>query len=147
MSFTFLVVDERRIGPEATSPGAIRALIGRHGADWGRAEASEADLVTVFRVLDGFARTKTLLATLATRGSPRHVLLASMEPWRLGWFEAGLVPPLHAVLRGSGPRIARTMAGLGDSAELLSYRFTSTLEEARLRGAAVAILHPAPQRA
>ena len=143
MTFTFYVVDEKHFGPEVTTAGAIHDLLQRHGADWGSAEAGESELVAMFRILDGVARTRTLLATLALRGSPRHVLLASLEPWRLGYFEAHMVPLVNTVLRVQAARISAAMAERGDTAELLHYRFAATLDEARSRAAAVAIRHRA----
>ena len=141
MIFTCYVIDEKRLGPELSSPGAILTQLQRYGADWGTAEASEEQLMAMFGVLDRFAGTRTLLATLARRGSPRHALLASLEPWRMGYFQAGLVRHLHVVLRSRADAIGSAMAMIGDAAELLCYRFTSSVEEASARGGAVAIRH------
>jgi hypothetical protein len=141
MTFTFFVIDESRFGPEVRTPGSILAVLDQHGAEWGRVEATDADLAAVTRVLDHISGTGPLIATLSQRGSPRHVLLASMEPWRLGYFEAGLIPSLHRVLAAKTARIVPEMQRISEAAELLCYRLTSAVDEARLRGAAVAIRH------
>jgi hypothetical protein len=92
-------------------------------------------------VLEGFANAPDFLRDLAFAGSPHLLLMEYPGPWRLGYFEASLVPHLHAVINHFADEIDAAVAARGAASEHLFAAFRSALEEASSRGFAVAILH------
>jgi len=145
--FTFYVVNEAALPPAATrgtaaaTPEAVIAAIRERGGRWTQVGLGVDAFAKVFETIERFTGTSNLLPNLAFTGSPQLLLTARPGTWRLGYFEASLVPHLHAVLQHFGSTIDAAMEPLGDDAEAAFAAFRSALAEAAARGFAVAILH------
>jgi hypothetical protein len=143
MNVTIYVVDEAALPDfgKSAEPAAVIAAIAAHGGAWAQVATTPEDIAATFTLLDRLVDDGDFLTAMAFAGSPGLVLTGHPGRWRLGYFEASLVAHLEPVIDAFEEKIVSEINAAGPTARALFVGFHDALEEARLRGLAVAILH------
>lgn len=144
MNYTMYAIDEAAMpaegDPSATPEGFVAAIRAR-GGRWASVKADPEAFADAFATLDDFVAGGGFLVDLAARGSPKHLLVGFPGDWRLGYFEASLVPHLDGAFRLLSDEIAAALESRGEATRAVARAFLSALEDAAPRRFAVAVIH------
>lgn len=147
MKIGFYVVDELAL-PEAAlrvaarvSPDAVVGAMLAQAGPWGDLQVASTEFADVFHLVDEACGTGEFLLTMALAGSPHAVLAEQPGAWRLGYFAVALVELLQPLLNTQDEHIADALRSLSETANDVYTHFRQCMDEAFLRGLAVAIVY------
>lgn len=147
MIASFYIVDEADFPASdpswQTQPDPVHIIdrIRAKGGAWGDATVTIDQYLAVFELLETLGQAPDFFRNLAIAGSPGLVLSTAPGPWRLGYFEASLVPAIAGILRGQPDEVEAGSDALDEDADALFTAFQDALFEAEERGFALAIVH------
>ena len=121
--------------------GPVIDRIKEKGGSWGDAAIDLQHYADFFEIFEVLADMPDYFRECAIAGSPGAALTNTPGSWRLGYFDAAIVPHLLGVLQIERDTIEAKAEAIGEDAAHFMLVFEEALEEAKSRQLALAITH------